>query len=375
MKIYYNILQRVARTDKIAHPQSSRFEDVVEYWKEVNESRQSHENMMLYTHILTTSNKGSLYEFIKIKHKKIKEYVDAISSPWLLHSSVYPTFLKILYKSQKHYNAFAKLANIYRYKKKSSIENDLLLNPIDMCSPTTIEIYDDAKYVFTANDLITYIESSLSNTTNFFCAPLELRNPYNNIAFKKSTLYNIYFKIKSSSFLTPILFHYYFLCDFDLNLFALKYENVIREEYIQRLVYKSNESTTMKHMRLMIKNLTKYSIAVHEDFDQSECVKILRPYFYLYIVSRFHIEGLTIRWRAYKLLNRRLSDLFYYNPRFGRVYSRKIKGKRQMVNDLDHPRFTMNMCKYDLLYDTSYMDDADTMVLDDESDTLSESTE
>lgn len=375
MQTYYNILQKVANTDKIAYPRSNNFEDVLKYWSHVNATHQSQENIMLYTHILTTSNKGSLLEFIKIKHKKIKEYVDTSTSPWLMYSNTYPIFLNILYEGQKHYNAFAKLANIYRYKKKSSIENDLLLNPINMESPTTIEIYDNSKYVFTMNDLITYIETALSNTSNFFCMPLELRNPYSNIAFKKSTLYNIYFKIKSSSFIMPILFHYYFLCNFDLKFFALKYEDAIREEFIQRLIYKSNENVMMKHMRTMIKNLTRYSIVVNDEIDQSECVKILRPYLYLYIVSRFHVQGLTIRWRAHKLLNRRLKELFYYNPRFGRIYLRTVKGKRQMVNDLDHPKFTMNMCKYDLLHEMSYMDDTETMVLDDESDTNSESTE
>lgn len=375
MQTYYNILQKVANTDKIAYPRSSQFEDILKYWNHVNATHQSQENMMLYTFILTTSNKGSLLEFIKIKHKKIKEYVDTSTSPWLMYSNTYPIFLNILYKGQKHYNAFTKLANIYRYKKKSSIEIDLLLNPINMESPTTIEIYDNSKYIFTMNDLITYIETALSNTSNFFCMPLELRNPYSNIAFKKSTLYNIYFKIKSSSFIMPVLFHYYFLCDFDLNFFALKYEDAIREEFIQRLLYKSNENVMMKHMRSMIKNLTRYSIVVNEEVDQSECVKILRPYLYLYIVSRFHVKGLTIRWRAHKLLNRRLKELFYYNPRFGRIYLRTIKGKCKMVNDLDHPKFTMNMCKHDLIHDTSYMDETDTIVMDDESDTNSESTE
>ena len=360
MKTYYNILQHIACTPDVIYPKSDHFEDTMEYWNQINKNEQSQQTIMLYTYILTTfresvipspskrSSTTCLEKFIKIKHQKIAEHLDTSRASWI--RSNYIQFLEILTLTQKHYNAFAKLANIYRYKKQSAIENDLLLNPIIPKSPNAIEIYDinsNSKFVFTLNDLISHIDTALSNTSNYFCEPLEIRNPYNNIVFKKSTLYNIYYKLKSSSFLMPVLYHYYFLCDFDIKMFALKYEEAIRDSYIQRMLYKTDEHTMMKHIRSMVKNLTKYDKQIHQDIDKTECIRVLRPYFYLYIISRFHIHGLTIKWRAQKLLIRRINELFYFNPKFGRIYIRTINGKRRKVSDLLHPEFTMNMCKKD----------------------------
>jgi len=363
MKTYYNILQRVAKTSNIVYPKSNDFEQIMDYWKQVNKTNNTKEVIMLYTYIMYTFQESSipgtspvcmdLHKFIKIKHKKFQEYMQPSQTP--LISVIYGDFIEMIFLAQKHYNAFAKLANIYRHKKQSTIVNDLLLNPIDINSPNTMIIYDktaNSKYVFTLNDLINHIETALSNTSHYFCEPLPIRNPYNNIIFTKSTLYNIYYKLKSSSFLMPILYHYYFLCDFDLKMFALKYEEAIRDAYIDRLMYKSDEHTMMKHMRSMIKNLTRYANQLHQNIDKTECIKVLRPYFYLYIISQFHIQGLTIKWRAQKLLNRRIHELYYHNPKFGRVYSRTVHGKRKMVSDLDHPGFTMNVCKSDLLIES-----------------------
>ena len=130
MKTYYNILQHVAHTREVVYPKSDHFEDTMKFWTEVNMSRQSQDNIILYTFILTTfresiipdpesdSNRSStmsLDKFIKIKHIKINEYLETANAPWVC--SNYHLILDILSVAQKHYNAFAKLANIYRYKK------------------------------------------------------------------------------------------------------------------------------------------------------------------------------------------------------------------------------------------------------------------
>ena len=89
---------------------------------------------------------------------------------------------------------------------------------------------------------------------------------------------------------------------------------------------------------------------------------------YLYVISRFHIHGLTIKWRAQNLLTRRMNELFYFNPKFGRIYVRTINRKRKIVSDLAHPEYTMNMCKTELLNDCFCIHDLMNDEQDDEQE-------
>ena len=63
------------------------------------------------------------------------------------------------------------------------------------------------------------INNALSNSPDFFSVPLVIKNPYNNVPFNKSTLYNIYFNIMSKTYIVSELIHKFFLTNFDINKF------------------------------------------------------------------------------------------------------------------------------------------------------------
>jgi len=198
--------------------------------------------------ILESLNKIIFFMFICKKEysleNKFKFFIDSINNIFLTEEQK-EDFIDNFYKIQKTYFALSRFAYIYKYKKaKIVVDFDLCLNPIDANNKNTICLFQEKnKYYFRINDLINIIDTSLSNSSMFFSEPLISKNPYNNIPFNKSTLYNIYFNIISKTFIVSELINKFFLSNFDLNKFEKDYEYLIREYSIQKYVKNTDIDT------------------------------------------------------------------------------------------------------------------------------------
>ena len=175
---------------------------------------------------------------------KFKYFLNEITNIFLTEKQK-QDFINIFCKIQKTYFALSRFAYLYKYKKaKIVVDFDLGLNPIDINNKNSICLFQEKnKYYFRINDLINIIDSALSNSPNFFSEPLIIKNPYNNIPFNKSTLYNIYFNIISKTSIVPELIHKFFLSNFDIDKFEKEYEYLIREYSIQKYVKNSSFDT------------------------------------------------------------------------------------------------------------------------------------
>lgn len=272
--------------------------------------------------------------------------------------------LNIMNKGQKHYNSFAKLAKIFRSKKEIKITTDLILNPLNQEMKNTIKINQNKmNYIFSIRDLINLIETNLCNSPDYFADPLEIKNPYNNLKFDKGILYTIYFEIKDSSYVLPNLFHNYFLCDFNMGLFVIENESLIRDINLKRIISNTSTDILFKNIKRMLKaNGTSNSLTISKDVNKKEFVEIMKPYYYLYLMSNYHITGLEKTRFSHILLESKLSDLLEYNPHFGRTKLKRTDPifnpkKWEPISDLDHPKFTMKEAKETSLKDfvrTSY---------------------
>ena len=49
------------------------------------------------------------------------------------------------------------------------------------------------------------VQKSLSNSDEMYSDPLPIKNPYNNLPFSKSNLYTLYFFIKKSDYVMPVI--------------------------------------------------------------------------------------------------------------------------------------------------------------------------
>ena len=232
-------------------------------------------------------------------------------------------FIDIFCKIQKIYLAISRFAYLYKYKKsKIVVDYDLCLIPIDMNNKNSIcLLQNNNKYMFNITDLINIITTSLSNSPEFFSEPLITKNPYNNVPFNKSTLYNIYFYIRTRTLINPELIHKFFLTNFDLDKFEKENEYLIREHSIEKYVNNSPTNILYNSVLLMIRDYNythqNYRIIISYNFPKKQLINIMRPYLMLYYTSKYSLLNFK-KNEARILLNTKLKLFHIFNPTFSR---------------------------------------------------------
>jgi len=304
------------------------------------------------------------------KYKKIKNIIDNI----FIDNKTKNNFMDNISKTQRAYRGFSKLSQLYKYKKaETQITTNLMYDEIVPKHRDTIEIYQEgSRYLFTKYDLLRIINTSLINSPYYFAEPLTIRNPYNNIAFSKSILYTIYFKLIDNPLKFPVLFHNFVWLDFDLHLFRVENECLIREQSFREYIYNTTQGILNIEMRNMINTYYPGKIKISKEFPTIDLIRILRPYYYLHLVSQYHIYGLEKIKLATEYLNYKLNELYIFNPLFGRktyIKNKTIIGQDKKFN-MDAPIFTMNQAYNYHLHKTNYSDcesESDTDNNDDNS--------
>ena len=216
------------------------------------------------------------------------------------------------------------------------------LNPIDPKKSFTI-IQNGGKYLFTVPDILNLTMTGLTNSHDFFAEPRFPRNPYTNIRFTKTDMYNIYFKVIETRFITPPLLIECFLNHFELDNFLIDNESKLRNISIKNYVMSSPHTMLYSEIMYMIRKYfkgrrvierrikttksTKYktvrstiqiAIDVHADFPRNVLVDIMRPYLYLYLLIHDHIRGTEKNTIARMLFDHVVQRFLKYNHSFGR---------------------------------------------------------
>jgi len=278
------------------------------------------------------------------KFSGLNQILNNLFNPSEFKDKVIPIFSK----AQKHYHAFLRFAHIYKLKKYPLIvQDDLSLNPLNLNHRNTfILIENKCKYLFSLHDLISIIETAISNSPNFFTDSLWPLNPYNKQPFTVSTLYNIYFKMKYSGRLISTLFHYFFLTHFDLAVFSETYEAVIREHAIKKYVFNSPYDTLYPSLLTMLnQNIYTKQLNINNEFPKDNLINIFRPFLFYYYIINYDIKGTYKIYNYKKNLYQKLKKFYQYNKAFGRKYIKLIKNaknrviKKEYVFNTDHISF------------------------------------
>ena len=252
---------------------------------------------------------------------KFKYFLNEINNIFLTEEQK-EDFINIFCKIQKTYFALSRFAYMYKYKKaKIVVDFDLCLNPIDTSNKNSICLLQEKyKYYFRINDLISIIDTALSNSPNFFSDPLNSKNPYNNVPFNKSTLYNIYFNIRAKTCIIPELIHKFFLCDFNLDKFEKEFEYLIREHAIQKYIKNSHTESLYNSVLSMINYYNSnrnHQINIHTDFPKKKLIDIMKPYLHLYYLHKYSLIT-TKKIHSKNILYDKLNKFYMFNPIFGR---------------------------------------------------------
>ena len=198
---------------------------------------------------------------------------------------------QLFYYSQKYYFLISKYANKYKMKKVKIYHNncDLNMTPFEeIPEKLLIKLYDKSTnliYIFRISDLIHIINNSLAYMENYKFTAKNIKNPYTNIEFNKSALYNIYFKLNSSTFIMPQLFHLYFLLDFNLTKHIIYNNTNIRQFSIKQHIRTASIDTKYELIESMLEFFkSDVEIAINNYIEKIEYVNIFSPYVYLYIL-------------------------------------------------------------------------------------------
>jgi hypothetical protein len=290
----------------------------------------------------------TIYDVVSFKYEFLKKNIHTFMV------IVNNDFIDLFRDVQKHYMAFAKFANIWKHKRLPlQIDHDLYMTPLNRTNRNVFSLLQQGKiYLFTGPNLVNIICTALSNAPNFFIEPLVIKNPYNNIPLSKSDLYNMYFFLKQSPIIMPILFHNYFLVDFDLRKFCDENENVIKNIAFKSYVRNASATTLYSSAIQMLKKYKK-EIVIHKDFPKDTIINILRPYLLLYYVIEYSSEEYRIGDTEY-LLKYKLKRLYHHNPAFGRkiVKLKRVGFSKKMIKTIEfcskHPDFDepMDMATY-----------------------------
>ena len=240
-------------------------------------------------------------------------------------------FIDYFNKIQKTYNAFSRFSFIYRYKKaKLMVDTDLILNEISENNKFVYCLFqNNYKYLFNIHELIKIIHNSLANSYMFFSNPSPIKNPYNNIIFNKSTLYNIYFFMRKNTSLQPELFYYYFKTNFNLNKFNSEYQYLLRKFTIRNYLNNNSKDVIYDDIEYMIEeynDLVKYrkhQIIIDHTFPKDLLINIMKPYLQLFLISQYSLIY-TDRLIYKKILKQKLYEFNNFNPQFGRKIYFKV---------------------------------------------------
>lgn len=274
-------------------------------------------NLFFYIYNKTTKQEDTYWRYYFDFTKKRK--FDILNSDMEESSHL----LKLFCQTQKIYHGFARLAYLFRYKKTSiQNETDLGLNPILPKRKTITFLHTNAKYTMTVSEIIQTVNSALTHVDGFFILNNFMpKNPYTNIPFTKSILYNMYFTVKYSDVKMSPLFHAFFLYDFNLHYFSTINQEGLIEHAIYQYVYNSHYNALYQSVKNMINNHNAMrQLYIDPEFPKDVLVNVMRPYLLLSLRLEYAPVSDNIWYNIEMELITALNVFYMYNPKFGRKY-------------------------------------------------------
>jgi hypothetical protein len=289
----------------------------------------SQTKILLYIFITSFQNATTINKFLYLKQVQNNPFLD---------ETVKKLFFDLFCQGQTYYWRLNRFANSFKTRKMQLLTiHDLYMQPIDESDKHVITvIQENQKYMFTVTDIYKIIYSSITNSYFLFSDPQPVKNPYNNLPFSKSNLYNIYFCLKEKLLSMPLVFQHFFLCDFDLVRFEENSRVLLRELNIEQFIHSKDEIDKKCDLINDMFYRVDYNgvIIIDDKFPQERLVSIMKPYLNLYLRAEYSLDK-QVRMKSRHILKKKLTAFYDYNSCFGR----KIIGFQTMNHFLSTFQF------------------------------------
>ena len=184
----------------------------------------------------------------------------------------------------------------FRLKRKPAMNTtDLYMVPFEPHHPTISLFIDGTKYVFRIQEIQRTILTAIEMADAMFATPVFPKNPYTGIPFSLWTLYRIYVSVRLSPVELHPLFKYFADTGFNLNMFLMKCECLLRERHIAELLRNLTPIEELFDVRAMIDHVNDRS---HYNFPYVYPPEVSRPWLKMYYT---HLYSMNPHYRVYSL--------------------------------------------------------------------------
>lgn len=222
-------------------------------------------------------------------------------------------------------NKLQNFLKLYLWKKaiNSNIEQDLFMNELtDFKDKYLVSILEKKTiYKFRISDIVNLWYLALTKTDQLFVAPLKVKNPYTNMEFSKSALYNIYFKLLESGFIIPNLITSHVTYNLDIKMFTIRNYPELKELAILTFIREASYVEKYEHIINMLhdyrRDINYYTISsVASRYVKKKAARIFNGHLFLYLESKFSCNPL-IKEESGKRAKEKLKKLLEDEPLFG----------------------------------------------------------
>lgn len=184
----------------------------------------------------------------------------------------------------------------YRMKRKPAMNTtDLYMAPFEPHHPTMSLFIDGTKYVFRIQEIQRTILTAIEMADAMFATPVFPKNPYTGIPFSPWTLYRIYVSVRLSPVDIHPLFKYFADEGFNIKLFLMKYEFLLRERHIAELLRNLTPIEELFDVRSMIDLVNDHC---NYNFPYVYPPEVSRPWLKLYYN---HMYSMSAHYRTYSM--------------------------------------------------------------------------
>ena len=256
----------------------------------------------------------------KTKFEVFNEFVE---NPFLSKNKK-EELVEYFYKTQRITNLFKKfyIKKTYHKYHKYPGNIDLFHVPLDTYSTRSIIplVHNNTIYKFRVSDIIRLTITGLIYAPDLFPEPKFPSNPWTNIPFTETNLYNIYFHMIDNNILLPTLFYNFFRCNWKIEKFICLNEAYLRDVSINH--FYDDVSTYTKYSDIIIM-LRKYryvipDLTIHPQYPKLDVVSNLE-HVLVHHLRYEYTHNPTYRIKSKKIIKRLLRTFFDNKPTFGRT--------------------------------------------------------